>query len=88
MYCRPGSIPAATDGMTAKHLARLNARTHRPMAADPGPEIRDMLLGRLSLVGVQPDIRMHHASRETILSILGDGLGLSIVCEGGTGARW
>lgn len=56
--------------------------------ADPGPEIHDMLTGRLSAAGVPPDIRMHHVSREGILSILGGGLALSIVCEGGTGARY
>lgn len=57
-------------------------------AADPGPEIRDMLLGRLSASGAKPDIRMHRSSRETILSILGDDVGVSIVCEGSTGARY
>lgn len=57
-------------------------------AADPGPEIRDMVLGRLAVSGVKPDIRMHHASRETILSVLGGGLGVSIICEGATGTRY
>tara|TARA_A100001391_G_scaffold198267_1_gene179626 strand:- start:951 stop:1865 length:915 start_codon:yes stop_codon:yes gene_type:complete len=57
-------------------------------ASDPGPEIRDMLLGRLAVSGMQPDIRMHQVSREGILSVLGGGLGLSVVCEGGTGARY
>lgn len=57
-------------------------------AADPGPELRDMLLGRLAVSGAKPDIRMHHSSRETILSILGGGFGVSIVCEGSTGARY
>ena len=57
-------------------------------ASDPGPEIRDMLLGRLAVSGMQPDIRMHQVSREGILSMLGGGLGLSVVCEGGTGAHY
>ncbi|CAD7338152.1 LysR family transcriptional regulator [Sphingomonadales bacterium 58] len=57
-------------------------------AADPGPEIRDILLGRLMMAGEPPDIRMHQASREAILSVLGGGLGVSIICEGGTGARY
>lgn len=56
--------------------------------ADPGPEIRDTLLGRLSVSGSTPNIRMHRSSRETILSILGGGVGVSIVCEGSTGARY
>lgn len=57
-------------------------------AADPGPEIRDMLLGRLAVSGAKPDIRMYQASRETVLSVLGGSTGVSIVCEGSTGARY
>ena len=56
-------------------------------AADPGPAMRDMLLGRLSVSGTKPDIRMQQSSRETILSVLGDSSGVSLVCEGSTGAR-
>lgn len=56
--------------------------------ADPGSEIGDVLFGRLALSGAKPDIRMHQSSRETILSILGSGSGVSIVCEGSTGARY
>jgi hypothetical protein len=47
-----------------------------------------MLLGRLSALGAQPDIRMNQSSRESILSMLGGGLGVSIVCESATGARY
>lgn len=57
-------------------------------ASDPGPEIRDMLLGRLSISGANPNIRMQQSSRETILSVLGGGPGVSIVCEGSTGALY
>ncbi len=55
-------------------------------AADPGPEIRDMLFGRLAVSGSKPDIQMSQVSRETVLSILGGSSGVSIVCEGSTGA--
>lgn len=57
-------------------------------AADPGPEVRDMLLGRLAISGGKPDIRMSQASRETVLSILGGSSGVSIVCEGSTGTLY
>lgn len=57
-------------------------------AADPGPEIRDMLLGRLAVSGIKPDIRIFQSSRETILSILGCSSRISIVCEGTMGARY
>jgi DNA-binding transcriptional LysR family regulator len=56
--------------------------------ADPGPEVRDMLLGRLAFSGAKPNIRMHQSSRETVLSVLGGSSGISIVCEGSTGARY
>lgn len=52
---------------------------------DPGPEIRDMLLGRLAVSGTKPDIRMCQSSREAVLSVLGICSGVSIVCEGSTG---
>ena len=57
-------------------------------AADPGPEIRDLLLGRLAISGGTPDIRMPKASRETVLSVLGSRSEISIVCEGSTAARY
>lgn len=57
-------------------------------AADPGPEISDMLLGRLAVSGAKPDIRIVQASRETVLSVLAGCSGVSIICEGSTGARY
>lgn len=54
--------------------------------ADPGPDIRDMLIGRLWQSGARPDIQLHPVSRETILSILGETEMLSVTCEGTTGA--
>ena len=57
-------------------------------AADPGPDIRDMLLGRLWQSGAHPDIQLHPVSRETILSLLGATGKLSVTCEGTTGALY
>lgn len=70
------------------HWTDLRAERFLLTVADPGPEMRDMLLGRLSVSGTKPDIRMHHSSRETILSVLGGSSDISIVCEGSTGARY
>lgn len=56
--------------------------------ADPGPDIRDMLLGRLWQSGVRPDIQLHQVSRETILSLLGETKILTVACEGTTGALY
>lgn len=82
----PASHPLAEREIV--HWTDLRGERFLLPATDPGPEIRDMLLGRLSVGGMQASVRMHQCSRETILSLLGDGLGLTIVCEGSTGARY
>jgi DNA-binding transcriptional LysR family regulator len=70
------------------HWTDLRGEQFHLSAADPGPQMHDMLLGRLSVSSAKVDIRVHQSSRETILSILGGGSGVSIVCEGSTGARY
>jgi len=82
----PTSHPVAERDVV--HWTDLRGERFLLPAADPGPELRDMLLGRLSVSGAKLDIRMYQSSRETILSILGGSSGLSIVCEGSTGARY
>lgn len=57
-------------------------------AGDPGPYFRDLLLGRVSMSGAQPDVRISQSSRETVLSLLGAGRRMSIVCESSTGAQY
>mgnify|MGYP003633057266 CR=1 FL=1 len=82
----PASHPLAERDVV--HWTDLRGERFLLPIADPGPEIRDMLLGRLAMFGSKPDIRMHQSSRETILSILGGGSGMSIVCEGSTGTHY
>lgn len=57
-------------------------------AADPGPDIRDMLLGRLWKSGADTSIALHAVSREAVLSMIGETDFLSIVCEGSTGTQY
>lgn len=82
----PASHPLAEREVV--HWTDLKSELFVLPAADPGPEIRDMLLGRLSVSGAKPDIRMQRLSRETILSVLGGSSAVSVVCEGATGARY
>lgn len=82
----PASHPLAQRDLV--HWTDLRNENVLLPAADPGSELRDMLLGRLAASGAKPDIMMHQCSRETILSILGGGAGISMVCEGSTGARY
>jgi len=82
----PASHPLAERHVV--HWTDLRSERFLLPVADPGPEIRDMLLGRLAVSGTKPEIRMLQASRETVLSVLGGSSGISIVCEGSTGARY
>lgn len=78
----PTTHPLA-EGDTVQWTDLGSERFHLP-AADPGPELRAMLIGRLSSSVATPDIRVHRASQETILSILSGCDGVGIVCEGST----
>lgn len=82
----PASHPLAERDVV--HWTDLRGEQFLLPAADPGPEIRDMLLGRLATSGRTPDVRMVQSSRETILSVLGGSLIVSVVCEGSTGTRY
>ena len=82
----PASHPLAERDVV--HWTDLRSERFLLPVADPGPEIRDMLLGRLAVSGATPDIRMLQASRETVLSVLGGSSAISVVCEGSTGARY
>lgn len=82
----PGSHPLANQEVV--HWTDLRGERFVLPAADPGPAIRDMLLGRLAVSGGKPDIRVSRSSRETVLSVLGVSSGVSIVCEGSTGAHY
>jgi DNA-binding transcriptional LysR family regulator len=70
------------------HWTDLRAEQFYLPAADPGTEVRDLLLGRLAQSGITPDIEMQRCSREAILSLLGESAALSIVCEGAIGVRY
>ncbi|MCI4655106.1 LysR family transcriptional regulator [Sphingomonas aquatilis] len=82
----PRSHPLAAQDVV--HWTDLRDERFLLPAADPGPAIRDMLLGHLAASGGKPKIRISRSSRETVLSVLGVSSGVSIVCEGSTGAHY
>lgn len=82
----PGPHPLAARDFV--HWTDLRSERFGLPAADPGADLRDMLLGRLAMSGLKPAIRMCRTSRETVLSLLGDGGYLSVVCEGSAGTRY
>ena len=81
----PGPHPLAARDFV--HWTDLRSERFGLPAADPGTDLRDMLLGRLAMSGLKPAIRMCRTSRETVLSLLGDGGYLSVVCEGSSDTR-
>jgi len=54
---------------------------------DPGPETRNMLLGKLGMPGHAPEIEMHDIGRETVLSAIPLGRHISIVAESALGIQ-
>lgn len=48
---------------------------------DPGPDLRNVLLRHLAAPSDHPEIVMRHLSRESILSEIGSGQGISLQCE-------
>ncbi|MGA7714062.1 MAG: LysR family transcriptional regulator [Rhizomicrobium sp.] len=55
---------------------------------DPGPEIKDYLMAKLAAPGDRPLVVCHDISRENILSIVGAGRGVSLLCEACTGTSY
>lgn len=56
-------------------------------ARDPGPETRNMLLGKLGMPGYMPEIDMDDIGRDTVLSTLALGGRISIVAESALGIQ-
>ena len=52
---------------------------------DPGPEIHNLLIAKLAAPGERPLVDRHKVSRETILSMVGIGRGVTLLCAAGTG---
>lgn len=55
---------------------------------DPGPEIQDILVAKLSSPGDLPDVVRHDVSPENIKSLVGAGRGVSLMCEACMGVSY
>lgn len=55
---------------------------------DPGPEIQDILVAKLSSPGDVPDVVRHDVSPENIKSLVGAGRGISLMCEACMGTSY
>lgn len=56
-------------------------------ARDPGPETRNLLLGKLGMPGYAPEIDMEDVSRDTVLSVIALGGRISVVAESALGIQ-
>jgi DNA-binding transcriptional LysR family regulator len=52
---------------------------------DPGPEIQDVLINKLTSPGDRPLIKSINAHRENILSVVDGNRGITLACESSTG---
>lgn len=82
----PTSHPLA--GLDHVDWIQLRDDTFIMPSKDPGPEMRDMLIARLSVWGIDLNIKMQNLSRETIMSVLGGGSGITVTCEGSAGTQY
>ena len=52
---------------------------------DPGPEIQDLLINKLTSPGDRPLVKLVNASRESILSVVGGHRGIFLTCKSSIG---
>jgi DNA-binding transcriptional LysR family regulator len=52
---------------------------------DPGPDIEDLILNKLTAPGDRPVIKQIKASNEHILSVVAGNQGVAVLCESGSG---
>lgn len=57
-------------------------------ADEPGPEIHDYILRKVSNLGRQANVREHSVDREGIMNLVGLGLGITLMCEHWRGVRY
>lgn len=86
MIALPESHPLAAKETV--YWTDLRAETFLLSQRDPGPELRDILLGKLASPGVQPKIVSQDVSRESIKGLVGAGFGVSLIFEAGIGASF
>ncbi len=86
MVALPEYHPLATNEIV--YWTDLRGETFLLSQRDPGPELRDILLAKLASPDVQPKIVSHEASRENITSLVGAGVGVSLICEADIGTYY
>ena len=52
---------------------------------DPGPEIQDVLINKLTSPGDRQIVKLVNAEREDVISMVGGNRGISLACDSATG---
>lgn len=84
------ALPAAHPLAEREHveLTDLRDETILLTAESPGPDTRDLILAHFAAAGISPTIRTQHVSPDSLLSLLGAGGGITLICECASGARY
>jgi DNA-binding transcriptional LysR family regulator len=84
------ALPAHHPLATKSEIAWIDLQAERFVvtAAEPGPEIHDYIVRRLTGLGHRPLVTRHEVGRETILNMVGMGFGLSLVGTSWTGTAY
>lgn len=77
----PSAHPLA--GMSAVPWHMLRNERFVVSSDEPGPEIHDFIIKQLAELGHQPMVERYHVGRETLMTLVGLGLGLSLISEAG-----
>lgn len=83
MFALPKTHPLATRDVV--YWTDLKAERFLISRRDPGPEIQDVLIRKLTSPGYRPKIKLVNAQREDILSAVNSNRGIALVCESSTG---
>lgn len=85
LVAMPEGHPLATRDRI--HWTDLTGEHFLLTTRDPGPETRNLLLGKLGMPGYAPEIDMEDVSRDTALSVIALGGHISIVAESALGIQ-
>ncbi|MBO9421639.1 LysR family transcriptional regulator [Labrenzia sp. R4_2] len=86
MVLMPSTHPLAQNKVL--HWTDLKDETFLISDHDPGPELRDVLVSKLALLGGQPKLVAHNVSQENIKGLVSAGFGISLILEASLGSSF
>lgn len=68
--------------------ADLQSEDFVTMATEPGPEIHEYIIRKIARLGYSPRVVRHSVGRETLMNMVGIGIGITIGAESWAGVRY